>query len=296
MLDLRDLQCLVALSRHKHFARAAEECGMSQPAFSMRIRNLEDRLQTSIVKRGNRYLGLTGDGEMILARARRVIGEARALEDEVRAAKGEVMGVLSLGVVPTVTAFAARAAQRLRESHPGIRLKILATNALEIQQRLSDGRLDAAITYSEGVSPDLYSAEPLYDERYVLLLPETLATGQNGASMTWRDAAELPLVLLEPDMQNRRIIDAVFREAGAAPDVVAESNGFIAALAMAVAGMGATVLPEALVDALGPIGATRVVPLVEPELSKSISFVVSKREQHIPGVEALRQSLIENMQ
>ena len=111
MLDLRDLQCLVALSRHKHFARAAEECGMSQPAFSMRIRNLEDRLQTSIVKRGNRYLGLTGDGEMILARARRVIGEARALEDEVRAAKGEVMGVLSLGVVPTVTAFAARAAQ-----------------------------------------------------------------------------------------------------------------------------------------------------------------------------------------
>ena len=70
MLDLRDLECLSALARHKHFARAAEDCGMSQPAFSMRIRNLEERLETQIVRRGNRFQGLTAEGELVLAHGR----------------------------------------------------------------------------------------------------------------------------------------------------------------------------------------------------------------------------------
>ena len=55
MISLRDLEFLSALARHRHFARAAEECGVSQPAFSMRIRKMEERLGTSVVTRGNRF-------------------------------------------------------------------------------------------------------------------------------------------------------------------------------------------------------------------------------------------------
>lgn len=69
MFEIRDLQLLSALARHRHFAKAAEECGISQPAFSMRIRNLEDRLGVSIVRRANRFQGLTEEGEMIVRRA-----------------------------------------------------------------------------------------------------------------------------------------------------------------------------------------------------------------------------------
>ena len=106
MLDLKDLQCLNALARHKHFARAANECGVSQPAFSMRIRKIEERLGASIVKRGNRFQGLTQEGEAIVRHARKIMDDVKLLEQEVRSAKGEITGALTVGVIPTALGFA----------------------------------------------------------------------------------------------------------------------------------------------------------------------------------------------
>jgi len=118
VFEIRDLQLLSALARHRHFAKAAEECGISQPAFSMRIRNLEDRLGVSIVRRANRFQGLTEEGEMIVRRARRILDDAKALEQEVQAIKGEITGTLILGVIPTAIAFTGRLVKRLQQAHP----------------------------------------------------------------------------------------------------------------------------------------------------------------------------------
>lgn len=260
---------------------------MSQPAFSMRIRNLEARLDTRIVKRGNRYLGLTEAGEAVVAHARTIVGQARALEEEVRAAKGEVMGALALGVVPTAATHAAFLANRLYGRHPGIRTRIETANSLAIHQGVEDGRFDAGITYTEGASTDLFRVEEMYRERYVLLAPATLAPV--GAEIRWAEAAGLPLVLLDPGMQNRRILDRIFETAGVVPEVVAEVNGFTAAMAMAALGMGATVVPGVLAESLGAIAGTVLLPLVDPTVEKSVSLVTPRRAQAIPVVEALRR-------
>ena len=292
MLDMRDLECLSALARCRHFARAAEECGLSQPAFSMRIRNLEERLSTQIVKRGNRYQGLTAEGEIVLARARDILGQIRSLEEEVQSAKGDVSGPLKLGVIPTAAAYAAGVARKLRVSHPGIRMRVDTTNSLSLQQGLEDGRFDAALSYSEGVASTTLRVEELYQERYVLMVPRALHKGQ--VSMTWSDAAALPLILLEPEMQNRRILDQVFADVGVAPAVVAETDGFTATLAMAAEGLGAAVLPEVLVEKLGHSDRVVVVPLIEPETARSVSLITSRRPQGIPVIEALRSVLFDN--
>lgn len=289
MLDLRDLECLTALARHRHFARAAEDCGMSQPAFSMRIRNLEERLKTQIVRRGNRYQGLTSEGEIVLARARDILDQTRSLEEEVRAARGEVVGLLKLGVIPTAAAYAAQLATSLRARHPGVRMRIDTTNSLALQQGLEDGRFDAAISYSEGVASSLLRIEHLYDEHYVLLVPADLKTG--GAEITWADAAAMPLILLEPEMQNRRILDQVFAEIGVEPTVVAETDGFTATVAMAVEGLGAAVLPHVLVERLGRYDGVELLPLVSPTVEKSVSLVTSQKPQAIPVIDALRSVL-----
>jgi DNA-binding transcriptional LysR family regulator len=204
MTDLRDLECLLALARHRHFARAAQECGLSQPAFSMRIRNLEERLDTAIVKRGNRFQGLTAAGEAVAAHARLILDQVRAMEQEVGAQGGEVTGSLTLGVIPTASAYAAHAAYRLRRTHPDIRLRIESATSLAIQQGMIDGTLDAGITYTEGVSGDMFRIDPLYGESYVLLAPAALVA-PGATEISWKDAAALPLTLLEPGMQNRRI-------------------------------------------------------------------------------------------
>lgn len=290
MLDLRDLECLSALARHKHFARAAEDCGMSQPAFSMRIRNLEERLETQIVRRGNRFQGLTAEGEVVLAHGRAILDATRALEDQVRAAKGEVIGRLRLGAIPTVNAFAAQVAVWLREAHPGISIRIDTTNSLDLLQGLEDGRFDAALTYTEGVATSLLRIEPLYGERYVLMVPNAFGT-PDGGEISWADAANHPLILLVKEMQNRRIIDRIFAEVGSEVHVVAETDGFSAMVAMAVEGMGAAILPHALIDRLGVFVGVSLLPLVDPVVEKSVGLVLPQRPRHIPAVEALRETV-----
>lgn len=264
MIELRDLQLLTALARHQHFAKAAKDCGMSQPAFSMRIRNLEEKLGLSIVRRGNRYQGLTGEGEMIVRRARSILDDAKALDQEIAASRGEVTGTLVLGVVPTATAFAAQVVNRLHEVHPRVLVQIDVTTSMAIQQRLLDGTIDAGVTYADSVPPGLITATDLYDESYVLLAPEAMVAGQ-GESISWQNAAKLPLSLLEPGMQNRRILDRIFAELDLRPDVMSESNGFVSAMIMAREGAVATILPRALADALGEITGTRALALTSDQ-------------------------------
>lgn len=290
MISLKDLEFLSALARHKHFARAAEECGVSQPAFSMRIRKMEDRLGTSVVTRGNRFRGFTPEGEALVRHARKIMDSVQVLEAEFRSARGDITGRLSLGVVPTAVAFAAETARKLHAAHPGIMLRIHAATSLQIQQGLEEGRFDAGITYVEGVSRDLLRIERLYGERYLLLAPQAMAPRAQGTAR-WEEAAGLPLSLLEPGMRNRRILDNLFAELGLVPKVVAETNGFTASMVMAANGMAATVVPEHLVQSLGGVQGTVALPLTEPELDKDMALVSARREPGLPTVEALRRVL-----
>ena len=157
---------------------------------------------------------------------------------------------------------------------------------------MEDGRFDFGITYTEGATQDLLRIRPLYDERYSLLAPEAMAGGR--ARIPWAEAAALPLILLEPSMQNRRIVDSVFREIGEVPRVVSETSGFLPAVVMAARGMGATVIPDALRAGLGRIDGVRMLPLTEPDLAKSVSLVTSRRRPAIPAALALLDMLAED--
>lgn len=300
MIELRELQLLTALARHRHFAKAAEECALSQPAFSMRLRALEERLGLTVVRRGNRFQGLTEEGEMILRHARGILDGAKALEQEIAAAKGQVTGMLVLGVVPTATAFAAQVTARLHEAHPKLLVRIEVTTSIALQQRLFDGTIDAGITYSDSLGKDQVTITPLYDESYVLFAPDAMVPAE-ATTVTWAEAALLPLSLLEPQMQNRRILDRVFADRGLSPSVVSESSGFMAAMVMVRSGNVATILPRALVEALGHMEGTRVLDLVEDTsaedtetttattIGRPICLASIDRQPELTTVRALRE-------
>ena len=289
MLELKDLHFLTALARHRHFARAADACGVSQPAFSMRIRKLEERLDTPIVKRGNRFQGLTEEGEAILHHAREILEGVRSLEETVKAGKSDIKGGLRLGTVPTAVAAAARLASDVHIRHPGIRVLVETATSDMIRRGLEDGTFDAGLTYADATGQQAQTINPLYDERYVLLAPEALSPRRTGA-VTWAEAADLPLCLLEPGMQNRRIIDRAFEGTGKSPELVAETSELASAMLTAANGLGATILPEVLVHDLGVPPATVALPLVEPSLEIAIVLVTPKRSPALPTVEALRSS------
>lgn len=292
MPDLRDMQLITALARQRHFARAAEECGISQPAFSARIRNLEIELAVPIVKRGNRFMGFTREGEIALKWAQRLLADAEGLRQDISVARGTLSARLALGAVPTALAYVAQVPARLRARHPDISVQIYSMTAAQIHRGLEDFSIDAGITYLDHELPASLRAEPLYDERYVLFAPVGLAPRQSGA-VSWAEAAALPLCLLTRNMRNRRILDDIFASVlGHVPEPVLETNAFTAALAQVASGVAATIAPEVLADRL-PLttGAVRL-SLPEPVVPIPVGLVLADRDPAPPAVIALREALL----
>lgn len=279
------MELIAALARHEHFARAAEECGISQPAFSARIRNLETALGVPVVKRGNRFLGFTLEGEIVLKWARRMVLDADGMRQEIQAAKGALTGRLSIGAVPTGLTFAAGVPAKIHQQHPGLAIRLLSMSSTDIIRGIEDFTLDAGITYLDDGTVGSFKAIPLYDEQYVLLSPPALAPRPSG-TVTWQEAANLPLCLLTSNMRNRQIIDEIFASVGVSPKPIIETNAFVAALTQVANGALATIAPALLADTL-PIAEGSVrLRLVEPEATRSIGLIMAERDPQPPALRA----------
>lgn len=290
MARLRDLELLAALARHAHFARAADACGISQPAFSARIRALEDDLGVPVVMRGNRFQGFTQEGEIALKWARRMLDDADGLREEIAQARGELAGRLRFGTVPTALTMAAEVPARLNKSHPKLVLEIRSATSTEILRGVEDFSFDLGLTYLDGELPETLRALPVYTERYVLLAPTTLAP-QHVESISWSEVASLPLCLLVAQMHNRAILDQTFASAGVSPEPVSETNSFSVAIAQARAGVAATILPEHLAQSTVGEGLV-ALPLVNPVVEKPIGLVFGNRDPKPPRVGALCDAML----
>lgn len=290
MADLRDMELLVALARVKHFSRAAEECGISQPAFSARIRNLEKTYDTAIVRRGNKFQGFTKDGEVLLKWAHRMLADRASLEQELSGAEGSLGGQLSLGCVPTALFFAAQVAGRLRRKHPDLLIDIRSMSSTAIRAGLQDYSLDAALIYADiSLATDL-TITPAYEESYLLAAPEDLAPRKSGA-ITWNEAAELPLALLSKDMRNRALIDRAFSSVGASPKIVMESNSFTASLVQVAEGIAATIVPRGLAEQVIATKNSVLLEMKNPALVHAVGLATNSTAATTQSVEALRETI-----
>lgn len=290
MIELRDMDLLTALARHGHFARAASEIGISQPAFSARIAKMEAQLKVRIVHRGNRFEGFTDEGALVLRWARRMLREADSMAQDLQALHGPLSGQLTLGVVPTALAHVSRMPAVLRRDHPGLGLRIISASSNAILRGLDDHSLAAGVTYIGTAMPPELRAIPLYEETYCLLCPAKIAPRKKG-HITWAEAARLPLCLLTPDMQNRRRLDAIFAQIGATPNIVLETNAFTTALGQIQTGFGATIVPGSMARAL-PAGSDAVrLDLTAPDVGSPIGFVIPDYDPIPPNTAAVLAAL-----
>jgi len=287
MADLRDLQLLVALSRHRHFSRAADDCGISQPAFSARIRRLEEGFALPLVRRGNRFQGFTREGEVVLKWARKLLGDVEGMRQEIDALSNILSGKLAVGVIPTALPFAARVASQLRQRHPALSIDILSLSTRLIEIRLEDFSIDAGIMYYEDADPA--HTEALYEEHYTLIAPNALAPRASGRA-TWAEAAKLPLCLLTRDMRNRQFLDDVFRRIDEVPTIVMEASDFTAVLAQVASGHAATIAPLDVGRTFLASGSTVHLELVDPVASQIVGLSARDQTPPLPMVEALRRA------
>ena len=209
------LEFILALAREQHFGRAAETCGVTQPTLSAGVKQLEEQMGVLLVNRGSRFQGFTPEGERVLDWARRIVGDSRSMREEINALRHGLSGRLRIAAIPTALAMVAALTTPYREKHPNVTFTIWSRTSIEILELLENLEIDAGITYLENEPLGRVSSIPLYHERYRLITSADAPLG-NRASVTWSEVAEVPLCLLTPDMQNRRIIDRQIKEIGRA--------------------------------------------------------------------------------
>jgi DNA-binding transcriptional LysR family regulator len=284
MLD--KLEYLMALSREEHFGRAAESCGVTQPTLSAGIKQLEEQLGVMLVRRGSRFIGFTPEGQRTLDWARRIVGDSRAMRQEITALKKGLTGRLKIAAIPTALAMVAAITTPYRARHPDVRFTILSQNSIQVLTHLENLEIDAGITYLDNEPLGRVSTVPLYQERYQLLTSPDAPLG-NRERVTWAEVARVPLCLLTPDMQNRRIMDELLRSAGGDQQPTLESNSVVVLFAHVRTGRWATVMPSKLAETLGLTDTIRAIPIVEPEAVHTIGLVVPAREPMTPLAAAL---------
>jgi len=278
---LDKLEYLMALARERHFGRAAEACGVTQPTLSAGIKQLEETLGVLLVQRGSRFIGFTPEGERTLDWARRIVGDSRAMREEIKALKQGLSGTLRIAAIPTALAMVAELTTPFRARYPDVRFTILSRTSIEILTLLENLEIDAGVTYLDNEPLGRVNAVPLYQERYQLLTARDAPLGDR-ERVTWAEVAQVPLCLLTPDMQNRRIIDALLRSAGGETQPTLESNSMIVLFAHVRTGRWASVMPARLAETLGLTATIRAIPIVEPEAVHTIGLVVPMREPMTP--------------
>ena len=283
---IRQLVYLDALAREKHFRRAAEACNVSQPTLSGAIAQLEAELGVLIIERGRRFQGLTREGDVVLAHARRILAEAESMREAIAELRQGLSGRVRLGVIPTALPMVAHITAPFSERFPDVSITVLSLTSGEIMDRLYNFELDAGLSYLDNEPLDRVVSKPIYQETYVLLTREDGPLGKRDV-ISWAEAAQLKLCLLTPDMQNRRIIDGIFRSVGAQPRAAIETNSvFNLCTHAGIQGMSSIVSLQ-LLEFFGlPLG-TKALKLIDPVAQRSIGLITADRQPVPPLVRNL---------
>ncbi len=189
---IRHLQYLTALARERHFARAAAMCNVTQPTLTAGIKQLEESLGVLIVERGQRFLGLTAEGERVLAWAQRVLVDYSGLQQELSEMREGLVGQLRIGAIPVTLPIVPLLTTPFVRRHGRTDIQVVSLTSISIQRSLDDFSLDAGITYLDNEPLARVRCLPLYRERYLLLTQRDGALGDRSV-VTWSEAASQPL-------------------------------------------------------------------------------------------------------
>lgn len=193
-LTLKQFRYFEALAQHRHFGRAADASGISQPALSMQIKDMEDDLGVKLFERAARQVRLTRFGEDFAPRVRDILRSVDEACDLARLAQNSLSGRLRIGVIPTIAPYLLPSfIGHLIRDHPTLDIHIRETLTPRLIEELAQGRIDAAIV-ALPVSEPSFEEVAIFDEDFVLVRPDVDA---NRPVPDAQDLAQMQLLLLE---------------------------------------------------------------------------------------------------
>ncbi|MET9045129.1 LysR family transcriptional regulator [Streptomyces sp. NPDC003631] len=294
MYDPTRLAALVAVAEAGSITRAAERLGYTAPALSQQLTKLERDAGTALLVRHARGTRLTGAGEVLVVRARRVLDELERARHELARLAGLAGGTLRLGTFPTAGIhLLPPALSAFRRAYPDVELAVADYDPPTGVHAVAAGDIDLALTHTyepaEPVPlPASVSLEPVLVEELVLVTSPGHALTADASRLPPAELAGQPLISMAPRHPARQGVEAALAAAGATPSVVVETPGYAVVCALVSAGLGVAVVPEMVArTAATPVGSRHLEP---GTLRRTIS-VAYRTDEAAPAADAFRALL-----
>lgn len=281
---LRQFKYLIAVVEEQHFGRAAERCNVTQPSLSTGIKLLELEIGAPIFLRGRgqRFKGLTPEGEQVARWARAILSNCQAMREEISSMSDNLQGLLRIGAMPSMSPVLPSLLNRVREKHPGIVIDIRFIGNESMRLGLNEFSLDAAFTYMEASDMGRRNTLPVYSEKLSLLVPD-VDQFRGRTSITWKEAADLPLAMLRSKLHERKFVDSIFSKIEAMPSPRVVSESILHLMFQVQHGGLCTIIPSHFATPPG----TRALGLTNPVASQDVALFWPEGESMLPIVKAL---------
>ncbi len=285
LMNIRQLQYAVELSRSLNFSQVACRLGISQPALSKQILALEKELDLKLFDRSTTPLTLTPAGEYFIREAEKLLWREEQLLRSMEEFKAGQRGTLSVGISPFRSQYLMpRIARELKRAYPEVRLILHEEDSETLRREAAEGKYDFAIV-NLPVDESELSVTPLEDDTLCLAVPEGLlhalpAEKKEADSLALSDCRALDFVLLGESQEMRRLLERAAADAGFHPRCAVEVVGLTTAWAMCRAGVGAALLPRRLIEEIGGTQSVRLFSL-EGTVQTRHPVIVRRRGAHL---------------
>ena len=270
-MTLQQLEYILALDKTRHFVRAAEMCGVTQPTLSAMIQKLEDELDCKIFARSSHPIVPTEVGAMILQQSQVILFNVNQLKENLALQKGNVSGALSLAIIPTVAPYLLPGLiSMFRRDYAEIALKVSEMRTETIIEKLHTAEIDMAILSTPLDDPKILEV-PLYYEKFVAYISPNESIYQQEEISVNELSLDNLWVLEEGHCLRNQVFNfcennthsAVY-EAGSIDTLVkiVDQNG------------GYTVIPELHIDLLNDMQKKNLRPITKPEATREIALVI----------------------
>ena len=277
MLTLRQIRYFDALARHRHFRLAAEHCGVTQPALSTQIQELEQELGVELVERRYKKVHLTAAGKEVARRVSRILAEVRDLGEYAKIRMDALAGPLHIGVIPTIAPYMLPPLlPHLRETFPALELHIRETQTHTLIDELIEGALDLLLLALPIEHADI-ECTPLFEDKFLLALPADYDVGSQ-VEATPKLIASDRLLLLEEGhcLREQALSFCQFRPANGLNTFGTSSLSTI--VQMVANGYGLTLLPEMSIGVETRASDVKLMRFGEPQPLRTIGLASSSTD------------------
>ncbi|MGP1608046.1 MAG: hydrogen peroxide-inducible genes activator [Moraxella sp.] len=287
MITLRQLEFALAVAKHKHFKRAAEECSISQSALSLGIAELEKQLDTQIFERNNKQVLITPIGEQLLQRAQTIFSEIQDLITMAHSHQTPLAYPMTIGIIPTIAPYLLpKVLPALTDKYPTFEMTVVEKQTERLLDLVRYGHIDTAIIALPYVVEGLHVFE-FWAEDFFAVFPK----GSDLARLDHITSSQLSKTNLLLLGEGHCLTDQVLSICSMSKEQI--KSGFSDAslntiIQMALAGMGTTLVPEIAIDQIAGDNVM-VVPLAEKGPHRKLAFVTRLNYARVNDVKILSE-------